>query len=112
MNSQTSLVARNLRLQEWANMIRECNLRPMGMTVNQWCEQHSITRCDFYYRKRAVQKACLDALPTEIPKQAIVPVPAEVMNFSSSDEPEDTIKTSTSTLSLHAKGITIDVKTE
>ena len=29
MSSQTSLIARNVRLQEWADMIHECNNRRM-----------------------------------------------------------------------------------
>ena len=28
MSSQTSLIAHNVRLQEWADMIHECNNRP------------------------------------------------------------------------------------
>ena len=40
MSSQTSLIARNVRLQEWADMIHECNNRPDDMTVTQWCSEH------------------------------------------------------------------------
>jgi len=37
MNSQTSLVAHQYRLQRWVGMVRECNSRPAGMMVNDWC---------------------------------------------------------------------------
>lgn len=74
MNSQTSLVAKNLRIQQWAKMIHECNARPSGMTVNQWCAEHGITKCDYYYRMKAVRKACLASLPDSVVQQEIIPV--------------------------------------
>ena len=36
MKSQTSLAARNCRLQEWSKMVHSCNNRPIGMSVNEW----------------------------------------------------------------------------
>lgn len=63
MKSQTSLAARNYRLQEWAKMIRNCSTRPIGMSVDDWCREHSITKANYYYRMTQVRKACLDALP-------------------------------------------------
>ena len=72
MSSQTSLIARNVRLQEWADMIHECNNRPYDMTVTQWCSEHGISKCNYYYRLAAVRKACLDKLSPEV-KQAVVP---------------------------------------
>ena len=32
MKSQTSLTARNCRLQEWSQMVHSCNNRPIGMS--------------------------------------------------------------------------------
>ncbi len=60
MNSETSLVARNYRLQQWAAQIQECNNRPKGMEVKEWCSQHNITKAAYYYRMRKVREACLD----------------------------------------------------
>ena len=39
MKSQTSLAARNCRLQEWSQMVHSCNNRPIGMSVDvsTWC---------------------------------------------------------------------------
>ena len=39
MNSQTSLVAENIRLRQWAEMIRECQHSPRGMKIEAWCDQ-------------------------------------------------------------------------
>ena len=37
MNSKTSAVTRNYRLQEWENQIQECKGLSEGMTVKGWC---------------------------------------------------------------------------
>ena len=79
MNSQTSKIAQTIRLQEWSRMIQECNSRPAGMTIDEWCAQHNITKCDYYYRMSAVRKACIKSVPTEVVQQAIVPVSMELL---------------------------------
>lgn len=61
MKSQTSLVAQQTRLSEWAEQIRECRNRPQGMTINQWCAQQGITKSNYYWRLRKVRKAFLEA---------------------------------------------------
>ena len=80
MKSQSSIVARNYRLQEWANMIQECNNRPVGMSVNEWCENNSITKANYYYRLTQVRKACLDTFVNDATEQAVVPIPVQVMS--------------------------------
>ena len=79
--SKTSLVVRQYRLREWASMIRECNQRPVGMSVDEWCNSHSITKANYYYRMKQVRKACLEAIPKEPAEQSVVPVPAELMTM-------------------------------
>lgn len=44
MNSTTSLVAKQYRLNQWAEQIRDCQNRPEGMAVTEWCSLHGITR--------------------------------------------------------------------
>lgn len=68
MVSETSLVASNVRLHEWALQIRNCKERPSGMSVPEWCEIHGITKASYYYRLRRVREAMLakidaDTLP-------------------------------------------------
>lgn len=74
MSSETTMVATNFRLQEWAVQIRECQGRPAGMRVADWCACHGITKADYYYRLRRVREACLEGLQVEAPTQQIVPV--------------------------------------
>ena len=61
MKSQTSLVAQNTRLNEWAQQIRDCQNRPAGIKVDDWCRQHGMTKATYYWRLRKVREALLDA---------------------------------------------------
>ena len=74
MSSETTLMAGQCRLQEWAAQIRDCQSRPSGMSVVEWCAGHGITKADYYYRLRRVRKACLEAIREEIPVKQMVPV--------------------------------------
>ena len=55
-------------------MIQDCQNRPIGVTVSEWCQEHSITTSNSYYRMAQVRKACLDSLSNDVVEQAIVPV--------------------------------------
>ena len=50
MSSQTSLVAEQVRLRQWAAQIQECQSRPADMKVETWCSEHGITKANYYYR--------------------------------------------------------------
>ena len=75
MSSQTSLVAEQVRLRQWAAQIQECQSRPADMKVETWCSEHGITKANYYYRLRRVRKACLEACNPE-PAFVELPVPA------------------------------------
>ena len=83
MSSETSMVAAQYRLQEWAAQIRECQSRPAGMTVVSWCACHGITKADYYYRLRRVREACLENSLGETPR--IVPVAQEILRHEKKD---------------------------
>ena len=65
MTTQTSLMAEQVRLQQWAEQVLDCKNRPRGMDVETWCAQNNITKANYYYRLRRVRKACLDQMQTE-----------------------------------------------
>jgi hypothetical protein len=44
MSSQTTTVSRQCRLQEWAEMVHACKSRPIGMTVDEWCDANSMSK--------------------------------------------------------------------
>ena len=79
MKSQTSLVAQQTRLNQWAQQIQVCNNRPQGMTVDDWCLENGITRANYYWRLRKVREALLsvgDLAPTFVELKEPVPVPS------------------------------------
>ena len=104
--STTSLIARQCRLREWAQMVQDCQSRPVEMSVDEWCEAHSITKANYYYRMTQVRKACLEAVPKEVVEQAIVPVPLELMAIEERGSSETEAD---SFLELESNGITVRV---
>ena len=103
MNTQTSLVAEQIRLQQWADQIRDCQNRPSDMKVDAWCREHGITKANYYYRLRRVREACLkrcDPSPSFVELTAPAEsIPAKVSHTHSSVAAV-----------LHAEsGITIDI---
>lgn len=57
MSSQTSLVAEQVRLRQWAAQVQECQSRPADMKVETWCSEHGITKANYYYRLRRVGRS-------------------------------------------------------
>ena len=78
MSSQTTLVSKQVQLHQWAQQIRDCNNRPQGMPVSEWCSQNGITKACYYYRLKRVRKACLDSIaPVNDPVTFVeLPVPS------------------------------------
>ena len=76
MSSQTSLVAEQVRLQQWAAQIQDCKNRPADMKVETWCSEHGITKANYYYRLKRVRKACLEVYNPE-PAFVELPQPTE-----------------------------------
>ena len=79
MKSHTSLVAQQIRLSEWADLIRNCQNRPQGMKIDEWCQLHDITKASYYWRLRKVREAYLEAAEqtqtfVEVPSSTIHPV--------------------------------------
>lgn len=60
MKTQTSIVAKQVRLQQWALQIKECQSRPKGMKVETWCQEQGISKANYYYRLKCVRKAYLE----------------------------------------------------
>ena len=76
MATQTSLVAQQVRIRQWAEQIRDCQNRPKGMDVETWCAQNNLTRANYYYRLRRVREACLDQIrDTTVPTFVELPAP-------------------------------------
>ena len=91
MATQTSLIAQQVRIRQWAEQIRECQSRPKGMDVETWCAQNDLTKANYYYRLRRVREACLEQVQ-DAAGTAFVELPAP--NTDLSEQPEDPVSDS------------------
>lgn len=103
MSSQTSLVAKNYRLQQWAAQVQDCQNRPEGMLVEDWCRQNNITKANYYYRLKRVRQACLDSIQESEP--AFIELPALQEPVSK----PTTVTTNVSAVLHVSNGLTIDL---
>lgn len=103
MSSETTIVAEQCRLQEWAAQIRDCQSRPNGMSIVSWCACHGITKANYYYRLRHVRKACLENISGESLLQQIVPVEQELLrkNTGNGCRPQPGLDISINGCSIH-----------
>ena len=102
MSSETSMVAADVRFQEWAAQIRECQSRPAGMSVADWCACHGITKANYYYRLRRVRAACLENLPKEtLPQQMVLVEPALLQHEKNNSDPQTGLSISRKGFSIH-----------
>ena len=84
MKSQTSLVAQQTRLSEWTQQIKECQNRPKGMKIDEWCQMHGITKANYYWRLRKVREAFLEA--TDITSTFVeLPAPTPIETITSTN---------------------------
>ena len=83
MKSRESMVAKQVRLKQWAKQVQSCNNRPTGMTVDEWCAQNNITKANYYWRMKQVRIACLDAVEQSGCDFVELPVPVKTTNESS-----------------------------
>ena len=103
MSSETTMVAEQCRLQEWAAQIRDCQSRPAGMTVVSWCACHGITKANYYYRLRRVRKACLENIREEMPAQQMVSVRSKLLQHQNQEDgnPQPGLDISIKGFSIH-----------
>lgn len=74
MKSIESSIAKSCLHREWAEQICECQSRPAGMTIKEWCKNNGITKDGYYYRLKIVRRDCIDQV-----SQPIVPVPVSTL---------------------------------
>ncbi len=108
MSSETTMVAEQCRLREWAAQIRDCQSRPSGMSVVEWCAGRGITKANYYYRLRRVRKACLETIQTKMPAQQVVPVRPGLLQHQEQEDgnPQPGLDISIKGFSIHVTGAT------
>lgn len=108
----TAMIAHQFRLQKWAEQIKDCNNRPHGMTVEEWCAKNDVTKANYYYRLKRVRQVYLETIPEkEIPPTTIVPV--SIADPSVAVSPTDVPAASSScSLEITRKGFSLTVTSE
>ena len=51
------------RLEHWKTILESCQSRPDGQTIASWCEQNGISRDQYLYWRRRVQKKASLSVP-------------------------------------------------
>ena len=71
----TKLATTQIRINEWAAIIKDC--KASGMKVDEYCQQHDISRDAYYYWLRKVKEAALQQSGfVELPVPQNQPTPA------------------------------------
>ena len=106
-------VKAQLRLQEWARLIEDC--QSSDMTVAAWCEANSISTKTYYYRLRKVWEhtlestpALMDSLPAMPEDKPVTFKQLEVVSPVSGKQPAVIVHLSNATVEISAG---IDQKT-
>ena len=79
MNSETSIVAAQCRIREWAEQIRECQNRPEGMKVTDWCKDHGSQKRTTIIVSIDIRIDLSGAIPEEPFSNPVVPVKQELL---------------------------------
>lgn len=78
-----------VRLANWKAVIEQCQSRPEGQTIAQWCEQNNVNENQYYYWQRRIRKNAFlelsSALPACAPQETAVAF-AEIPVLSGSRE--------------------------
>lgn len=100
----TREVARNYRLSQWTQIVREC--RGSGQTVSAWCEDHNIDRKKYYYWLRKVREAACEALPAMSSGTGAI-VPINIPDHKVDTPIEDTLSAD---IILHLGSVTMELR--
>lgn len=55
---------REVRLQHWKNIIRQCQLRPQGQTAKQWMDENGISEQTYYRWQRTIRQEAFAEMTT------------------------------------------------
>ena len=86
-------ITHEVRLAKWAEVVKQCQARPSGMSANTWLKENGIAVKNYYYWQRRVrnevynQANALVSVGNTHNEISFAEVPGEVFNPSS--EPTD-----------------------
>lgn len=110
MSSQTTQVARSVRLSQWMEQIRDCQNRSHDVSVVDWCRSAGISKNAYYYRLKRVREGLLESMTNSVPvrENRIVPVPAALM-CTGPNSPGTTGDSDRDSLQLTVADVTVTV---
>ena len=89
-------ITHEVRLAQWAEIIRNCQLRPQGQSIKKWLAEQGINEKTYYYWQRRVRKEVYDQSTSITPLAesktdiTFTEVPNEVLDTSSPDPTTNT----------------------
>ena len=99
----TSKIVHQANLTKWADIIRE--QQSSSLPVKSWCEQHQVSRDQFFYWKRKLKDQYLES---QLPD--IVPISSPVVRQDCTSYTTDTTIPTNSSLVINIRDISIEGK--
>jgi len=108
-------ITHEVRLSHWAEIVKQCQNRPEGMSANTWLKQNGIAIKNYYYWQRRVRNEVFDQVTSvatvDSPKNEMTfaEVPAELIPRTTADAedmnpvplPDAIIKTGRMEIQIH-----------
>ena len=108
-------ITHEVRLAHWAEIVKQCQNRPEGMSANTWLKQNGIAIKNYYYWQRRVRNEVFDQVTSvatvERSKNEMTfsDVPAELISGTTADTedmnpvplPDAIIKTGRMEIQIH-----------
>lgn len=91
-------ITHDVRLAQWAEVVKQCQSRPEGVSIKAWCRQNGVNEKIYFYWQRRVRKEVFNQATAITPLQSddrtvsLVEIPKTVLL---SDENEIVPKTVT-----------------
>ena len=68
-----------VRLEQWAAIITQCQNRPAGQTAKEWLADNNISEKTYYYWLRKIRRKAYDGMKAELPAVSPSQTPAVVL---------------------------------
>ena len=91
-------ITHDVRLAQWAEVVKQCQSRPEGIPIRTWCRQNGVNEKVYFYWQRRVRKEVFNQATAIAPLNSdecavsLVEVPKAALKF---DENEIVQKTET-----------------
>lgn len=53
-------ITHDVRLAQWAEVVKQCQCRPEGVPIRTWCRQNGVNEKIYFYWQRRVRKEVFD----------------------------------------------------